>query len=193
MKLSAILLAAGASRRFGPANKLLATLPDGRPLALAAAQPLLQTLPRVIAVLRPGEQQLGEVLQQAGCELVWHARADAGMGTSLARGIEAAADDDGWLVALADMPYIRPSTILQVATALAAGAAMARPIHHGKAGHPVGFSARFGPQLQALDDDHGARSIISAAPHLLHKIDCDDPAVLHDIDTLDDLAQLHRR
>ena len=193
MKLCAVLLAAGASRRFGPDNKLLARLPDGQLLAQAAALPLVQTLEQVIAVVRPGEQQLAELLQQSGCQICWHERADAGMGSSLAKGVSAAANFDGWLVSLADMPYLRPSSVLQVADALRAGAAMARPIYHGKAGHPVGFSARFGPQLQALDDDHGARSIISAAPHLLQKIDCDDPAVLHDIDTLDDLAQLHQR
>lgn len=190
MKLCAILLAAGASRRFGPDNKLLARLPDGQLLAQAAALPLVQTLERVIAVVRPGEQQLADLLQQSGCQICWHEHADAGMGSSLAKGVSAAADFDGWLVALADMPYIRPSSVQQVADALRSGAAMARPMYQGKAGHPVGFSARFGPQLQALDDDHGARSIIGATPQLLQKITCDDPAVLHDIDTLDDLAAL---
>ena len=190
MKLCALLLAAGASRRFGPDNKLLAQLPDGQRLAQAAALPLVQTLERVNAVVRPGEQQLADLLQQSGCRIIWHEDADAGMGSSLAKGISVASDCDGWLVALADMPWIRPGSVLQVADALRAGAAIARPMYQGKAGHPVGFSARFGPQLQTLDDDHGARSIINATPHLLHKIDCDDPAVLHDIDTLDDLAAL---
>lgn len=190
MKLCAILLAAGASRRFGPDNKLLARLPDGQLLAQAAALPLVQTLEHAIAVVRPGEQQLADLLQQSGCQILWHDRADAGMGSSLAKGVSAAADFDGWLVALADMPYIRPGSVQQVADALRGGAAMARPMYLGKAGHPVGFSARFGPQLQALDDDHGARSVIGTAPQLLQKLDCDDPAVLHDIDTLDDLAAL---
>ena len=48
-----ILLAAGFSRRFGAEDKLMQLLPDGRPLALAAAQNLLVALPRTIAVVRP--------------------------------------------------------------------------------------------------------------------------------------------
>lgn len=190
MKLCAILLAAGASRRFGPDNKLLATLGDGEPLAIAAARPLLQAIGNVIAVVRPGTPQLAEQLAALGCRVIEHADADAGMGSSLAAGIAAAADCDGWLVALADMPRIQPQTIALVADALRNGAAIARPLYQGQPGHPVGFAAPFRDALMALNDDSGARHIVAAQRHLLQLIPGDDPAVLLDIDTPADLAAL---
>lgn len=188
LKLCAILLAAGASRRFGPDNKLLATLADGEPLAVAAARPLLQAIGDVVAVVRPGTAQLAGQLAALGCRIIENASADSGMGSSLAAGIAAAADCDGWLVALADMPRIQPQTIRTVADALRHGAAIARPAYQGRPGHPVGFAKQFGPALLALNDDTGARHIIAAHPGELLPIPCDDLAVLLDIDTPADLA-----
>lgn len=190
LKLCAILLAAGASRRFGPDNKLLATLPDGEPLAVASARPLLQAQGNVVAVIRNDTPQLAQALSALGCRVVEHLGADAGMGSSLAAGISAATDCDGWLVALADMPLIQPETITAVAHALRNGTAIARPCYQGRPGHPVGFAKQFGPALQALRDDQGARSIIAAHRDALRLIPCDDPAVLLDIDTPADLAAL---
>ena len=45
-------------------------------------------------------------------------RAQEGMGASLACGVMASPDASGWIVALADMPWIRPATIQSVAAAL---------------------------------------------------------------------------
>ena len=188
MTLCAILLAAGTSRRFGPHNKLLAPLPDGEWLAVAAARPLLQTVGQVVAVLRPDTPQLAAQLAALGCRVVEHAGADAGMGSSLAAGIAAAGECDGWLVALADMPHIQPQTIGAVADALRQGAALARPQHHGRPGHPVGFAAQFRDALLALDDDTGARHIVAAHRPALRLIDCNDPGILLDIDPPADLA-----
>ena len=92
--------------------------------------------------------------------------------------------------ALADMPQIQPQTVALVADALRHGAAIARPLYQGQSGHPVGFAKQFGPALQELHDDQGARNIVAAQRHLLQLIPCDDPAVLLDIDTPTDLAAL---
>ena len=66
-----ILLAAGFSRRFGAADKLLQTLPDGRPIALAAAENLIKAIPLTIAVLRPENTALANLLENAGLKIVF--------------------------------------------------------------------------------------------------------------------------
>ncbi|HEY8554487.1 MAG TPA: NTP transferase domain-containing protein, partial [Burkholderiales bacterium] len=96
----------------------------------------------------------------------------------------------GWIVALADMPLVRPATIRAVADAIAAGAALAAPRYRGERGHPVGFAAAYGPRLAALSGDAGAREIVRAERERLRLIDCDDPGVLADIDTALDLERL---
>jgi molybdenum cofactor cytidylyltransferase len=182
-----ILLAGGASTRFG-ANKLLHPLPDGSAVAVASLRNLKAALPRVVAVVRPGADSLVQRLREGGAEVTVCDRADDGMGTTLAHAVRASGDADGWVVALADMPFIRPDTIRRVAERLAAGASLAAPRYAGERGHPVGFAARFGAALAALSGDAGARDLVRAEAAALELVDCDDPGCLRDIDTPADLA-----
>jgi len=193
MTVRGILLAAGYSKRFG-SNKLLEPLPAGAPgagtpIALAAARHLVEVLRNPIAVVRPRAAKLAKLLRDAGCEVVVCENAAEGMGTSLAAGVRAAAGADGWVIALADMPFLQPQTIRAIANALAAGAAIAAPSYRGERGHPVGFARRFFAELAALRGDEGARELLKHYPGLLRLYDVDDPGILRDIDRPSDLTR----
>lgn len=181
-----LLLAAGASCRFG-SDKRLHRLPDGTPMALAAARRLLAACPHSIAVVRPGDDELAGMLADAGLHVTECPAAEHGMGHSLAAGVAAAmataADAAGWLVALADMPAIAPASYAAVLAALRSDAPLARPAHDSRPGHPVGFAARFRDALLALQGDQGGKAIIDAHRELLTICPVDDPGVLIDIDT----------
>jgi len=181
-----ILLAAGASKRFG-SDKLMHPLAGQTPVALAALANLRAAIPQVIAVVRPGVPQLANRLSEAGATVILCVNADEGMGASLATAVAASGDVAGWVIALADMPYIRPETIAKIAASLAEGADIAAPTYRGERGHPVGFSARFRAELEALSGDEGARSVIKEHASLVKLIEVDDPGVCRDIDTPDDL------
>lgn len=188
-----ILLAAGYAKRFG-SNKLLQALPAGAPeagtpIGLAAARHLLEALPESIAVVRPRAQKLGKMLRDAGCNTVVCRNAGEGMGTSLAAGVRAASEADGWVVALADMPFIRPETIRTVAKALRDGEAMAAPSFQGRRGHPVGFARRFYEELSSLHGDDGARQFLERHPEWVKLFDVDDPGAVRDIDRPSDLER----
>lgn len=69
-----VLLAAGLGQRFDPGgtrSKLLAPLPDGTPIAVAAARHLATTTADVVAVVRPGAGKLAFLLNEAGCHVVF--------------------------------------------------------------------------------------------------------------------------
>jgi len=190
-KIRGILLAAGYSKRFG-SNKLLQALPPGSPeagvpIALASARRLLEALPDAIAVVRPRAQKLATQLRNAGCNTVVCKGAAEGMGTSLAAGVRAAADAEGWVVALADMPFIRPETIRSVVRALEGGAGIAAPAYHGQRGHPVGFARSYFEELSALSGDQGARELLQRHAASVSLCETDDPGVLRDIDKPSDL------
>lgn len=185
-RVAGILLAAGSSRRFG-SSKLLAPLADGTPLAVAAARQLIAAVPEAVAVLRPGDAELAAVLAAQGLRIVECAQAEYGMGHSLAAGVAAAGTADAWLIALADMPAIKDSTLAALVAQLAAGAVLAAPFHNGQRGHPVGFAAKFGPALLALSGDTGARDLLARHELSLTRLDVDDPGILFDVDTPGDL------
>ena len=185
--IQAILLAAGTSRRFG-ADKRLHPLVDGTPMALAAARHLAEALPGALAVIGEADKLLADLLTAAGLAVTCCPKAHRGMGASLAWGVAQRPEADGWLIALADMPFIRPATLSRVAEALAGPAAIAAPVFDGKRGHPVAFGAAYREALLDLDGDRGGRDLLANHPDRLRLVPCDDPGVLRDIDRMADLA-----
>lgn len=186
-RIVGLLLAAGASRRFG-ADKLAHALPHGVVVAVQAARHLKAELERVVAVVRPGSEPTAQALAAEGCEVVVCEQADEGMGASLACGARAAGEVAGYLVALADMPFVRPSSIAALRDALAGGAALVAPFFRTRRGHPVGIAGRFRAELEALRGDEGARGLLAAHAAELVKVPVGDPGVIRDIDTPADVA-----
>jgi molybdenum cofactor cytidylyltransferase len=183
-----VLLAAGQGSRFG-SNKLVHRLGDGTPLAVAALRNLAQSVDDVVAVVRPDDADLIDLLTAEGARIVPCFAAAHGMGASLACGVHASDQADGWLIALADMPYVPPAVVRQLADRLRAGAAIVAPEHDGQRGHPVGFRRAFLAQLSDLSGDRGARDLIQSNAHRLELIPSADPGVLWDIDALQDLER----
>ncbi|AMP16904.1 nucleotidyltransferase family protein [Collimonas pratensis] len=184
-----LLLAAGRGRRFDPAgiqNKLLQSLPTaaGRTVLASAAAALAAALP-VCIVLRPDVPE--QVAQIAEYPWVQCVNADDGMAASLAYGVQQTREAAGWVIALADMPYVESATIQALAAALRQGADIAVPTFQGRRGNPVGFSRLHLPRLLALRGDQGARSLLQSFP--LVEVALDDPGIHQDIDTVADIRQ----
>jgi molybdenum cofactor cytidylyltransferase len=184
-----ILLAAGFSRRFG-ANKLLQPLTDGVPMALVAARHLRAALPTVLAVVNPSDLALAGLLNEDGFPITVCLRAEDGMGVSLAWAVNHTPQASAWIVALADMPSIRPETITQVADAIERPTALAAPVFRGQRGHPVGFGRAYFEQLIQLTGDEGARSILRDHAEQVRWLVCEDPGIIADIDAPADLQSL---
>ncbi len=185
--ITGILLAAGAGTRFG-GDKLQFPLPDGTPIGVKAARNLLSAVDHGIAVVRPSDRQLAHLLEMEGLRVEFCHYADAGMGTSLAFGVTAAQDADGWLIALADMPFIQPDTIRGIAGLIRAGAPIAAPRHQGCRGHPVGFARAFFHDLAQLRGDRGAHPLLAVHAARIQALECEDPGIFADIDTRSDHA-----
>ena len=185
------MLAAGSASRFG-SDKLRHELPHGVSIAVQSARHLRMELDRVLAVVRPESAELSQALKNEGCEIVVCENAAEGMGASLACAARAVADSfpeaDGYLIALADMPFLRRTTIAAVRDALAAGAPIAAPYFRARRGHPVAMSKKFLDQLLALKGDEGAKQVLAANAQAIVKIPVGDPGAIRDIDTPGDLA-----
>ncbi|MBA2410261.1 MAG: nucleotidyltransferase family protein [Gammaproteobacteria bacterium] len=187
MPTRGVLLAAGASVRFGH-RKLMHQLPCGMPIGVAAARNLLRGCGSALAVVRACDHDLAALLRAEGLEVVVAERASSGMGASLAAGVLAAPDANGWLIALADMPWLAPDTIRALVSMLNDGATLAAPGYDGRRGHPVGFGRAFQDELINLTGDTGARELLRSNASQLQLLPCDDAGVLMDVDTPADLS-----
>lgn len=196
-RVAGLLLAAGRSARMGPSNKLLEEV-GGEPIVRRAARALSEAgLSPVVVVLGHEEERVRAVLDDVpGLELVTNPRYAEGMGTSLARAAKelAGRDVDAAVVALGDMPWVRPAHVRALIEAhdLDSGRLIAVPTHGGKRGHPVLWSRRFLPELARLEGDQGARELLARHREHLVTVPVDDAAIHVDVDTPRDLEEARR-
>ncbi len=181
-----LLLAAGFSRRFN-ADKLLQPLADGTPIGLVAAHHLRAALPETLVVVNAETTELSRLLTRDGFFVTVCPQAKEGMGASLAWGVNRTASASAWIIALADMPFIQPATMRQVADAIDQPTTLATPVFQGRRGHPVGFGRAYFAELVQLTGDEGARAILRRHQQHLRCLSCEDPGILADIDTPADL------
>ncbi len=182
MKVGAIVLAAGFSRRMGAAK--LALPVGGQPmLARTVAQVAAAGLP-LLLVTGAHEEAVLQVVP--GVPHIRAARHAEGLAESLKAGLAAAPED--WtaaLIVLGDMPFVAADTLRRLADCLEAGAEAVVPLDSGRQGNPAGFARHLWPKLLELEGDRGARSLL----HQLktHEIAVDDPGIHHDLDEPADL------
>ncbi len=184
--IAVIVLAAGEGSRFrqvagADKDKLLADCTGRDGAVRSVIEQVLVSLPadldKRVLVTTEARPQAMRMAQAYGFDVV--SIESSGMGDSIAAGVAACPDADGWLIVLGDMPFILSSTIEQVVAAIVDDA-VSVPVQKGEFGHPVGFGRAFGAGLQALSGDRGARPLFSQGRVV--EIAVDDPGVLWDID-----------
>lgn len=197
-RIAAIILAAGASRRMGEVNKLLAPLPHGATMLAQVADTILaSTANPVLVITGHQEEQIKSAL--TGPETSRNLRfvhapdhAD-GMAASLRAGIAALSESIGAaLICLGDMPLIDAATLNRIIEAYdpAEGREIIIPTHDGQRGNPVLWGARFFPALLSLTGDVGARQILHQHMGSIVEIPIETDAILRDFDTPEALASL---
>lgn len=177
-----LLLAAGHSRRFGAADKLMTPF-DGAPLVTHAAAALRASgADRLIAVLRSAEV----AASLPGFEPVFMDTPGAPQSESLRAGVLRAVDLGavGVLVALGDMPRV-PGTHIAALLALGRNHDLAATQVGDRTLPPAWFAARHFEALVAVSGDRGARDLLRCTPPAA-RIAC-PPDWLVDIDRPEDI------
>lgn len=209
-RIGGLLLAAGRGRRFDPQGKrqkLLACLDQGESLILASARRLLPWVEQLTVVVGPHSAGLVRELAGMGLNVVVCLQADHGPGASLRCGLEAGrmqaahAPVSGWLIGLADMPFISPETYRLTRSRLLEGvrqhaAGIWRPFHEGNPdspGHPVAVTAATADRFLAMSNHTphaeapGLAVLWRQEPRILKRVPVIDPGCIRDIDLPGDL------
>jgi len=181
----AIVLAAGAGRRFG-GGKQLAPL-GGRPLlehALLAAAGA--PVDGVVVTLGAGADAVVAAVDLHGARPVVVADWEEGIAASLRAGLEAiGAEAEAAAILLGDQPGVDPATIARVIEAWRASEVpAARAVHAGRPGHPVVVARSLFPRLLELRGDRGAGALLGRVE--VAEVEC-GPRVVLDVDRPGDL------
>lgn len=192
-RVAAVVLAAGRSRRTGAVNKLLVRTGESTIVERAVDAVLPCGLHETIVVTGYQSEALRETLGERALRFVHNAEFASGMSTSLNAGIAALAPSvDAALVCLADMPNVTSALLRRVVTAYdpAAGRAIVVPCYAKRRGNPVLWDRRFFRAMRAIEGDVGAKALLSEHAAQVFELPTDDPAVLMDVDTPDQLDAL---
>lgn len=194
-RYAAVILAAGQSSRMGAINKLLIEV-DGKPMVRHAvdASRAAGADPIIVVTGHAAEDVRGAV----GDDVTYIHNLDyqQGLSTSLRAGIGAVPDtSEGALIALSDMPRVKPEHIRQLMRAHDPdeGHIICVPTWQGKRGNPVLWDRRFFDDFMSLGGDVGAKHLISENADLVVEVPIEDDSVLDDVDSPDALARLAAR
>jgi len=185
--LVALVLAAGAGRRFG-GGKLAAPF-RGEPLVRHAIRAARAAPVARVIVVCPEALDLGD---WPGDPPVQALRiASDGLSASLRAGIAAAQDADGAFVFLGDMPLVPHDLACRLAGMLGGNYA-ALPRHGGQRGHPVLFARRAFADLASLAGDRGAGALLAARDDVAILDDAGEGCLV-DVDRAEDLRRLEEQ
>jgi len=191
--IAGLLLASGASRRFG-SNKLVAPL-EGRPVVQWSAQALVSAVDETWVVVPARSAEVRAALDELPLHWVENPVAHEGMASSIRAGIAALpAEVEAVVITLGDQPLIDGDVIRRVV-----GAWRVAPERRGAVvtsyadgrGHPVLFAAALFPALLVLEGDRGARELLASLGDAVAVVDAPSGRPV-DVDTPEALASLAR-
>ncbi|WP_295044859.1 NTP transferase domain-containing protein [uncultured Paracoccus sp.] len=172
-----VLLAAGASRRFGADCKLQA-LYRGKPLVRYAADAILETgLPAVAVTADPAVEHLLPEFRIV--------RSIGSQAESLRAGLSQVHDDRA-LVVLGDMPHVDGELLLRLAATPAPAAAS----DGNRITPPASIPRSLFADIALLSGDQGAGAVLRSRPDL-HLISVDS-LTLQDIDRPEDITGISK-
>jgi molybdenum cofactor cytidylyltransferase len=196
MAIPGIILAAGASHRFGQ-NKLLIPLGGHAVLYHALQAALTAPLDPVILVLGyesdKALQALKELRGSPKLRVLKNSHWAQGRAESLKLGLAAVpAHAPGAVVLLGDMPLMTPALIARVAQAFLRAHTLCFPIYRGLPGRPVAIPRELFGEFAQLSGDASGLPILQKHWERAIKIELapDEEPTQWDIDTPEDLERM---
>lgn len=190
--ITAVVLAAGTSRRMGEPKLLLpwgATTVLGQTLANLRAS----RMGDILVVTGRESEAVARIAEAQDVRAIHNpAWSTGGMIASLQAGVRAVGPDcRAVLVVLADQPMIGADVfdaVVAVVAAAGPGGGERRIVaaaHRGRRGHPVLFGRAFFDEILALPADSAPRAILDRHPDVLRLVEVGSDAVLRDLDTVE--------
>ncbi len=185
--VSAILLAAGESKRMGKPKQLM---PFGRSTILEQTidNLLNSKVSEVIVVLGHKAEEIKQKLATKPLKMALNPVYHQGMSTSIIAGLKLVDERArAIMLALADQPFIDSQVINRLVDEFCDhNKGIVIPTYQSRRGHPIIFAIKYKEELAGLKGDIGGRQIIEHHPDDVLEVAVDSPAINIDIDTTDD-------
>lgn len=190
MKIAAVLMAAGASSRFGEC-KLIKKFAS-RPMFEYALDALPCDKLCAVAVVS-GRAEILAAAEARGFIPVLNDRPEDGPPRTIRLGMEAVGDAEGIMFMVADQPLLRRESVAGEIDFFAKNANSIVAMGHGaRRGNPVIFPQEFFDELKALRGERGGGAVMAAHRERIMLFQLENGAELMDIDTASDYIMLQK-
>jgi molybdenum cofactor cytidylyltransferase len=193
--VSAIVLAAGESRRMGGINKLMLAV-EGEPLLRHTVKTLLASrLGEVVVVLGHQAEEARILLHELEVRTVVNSHYREGQMSSVHCGLETLTRPcDGVMICLVDQPLLTAQDIDVLIDAFGRrGASILVPTYEGRRGNPVVLAYAHRAEILGGGRNLGCKRLIESNPQLVSTVEMDVDHVVFDLDTPEDYARLQAR
>src|SRR5215467_1037717 len=189
--VSAVVLAAGMSRRMGTPKQLL-RIEGQTVLELTLGNVRSSQVDEIVLVLGFAAEAVEKETPISNVNVVRNADYEQGMGTSLRSGLAAVNQAaSAAIIVLADQPFVQPATLNKLMEChRGRRAQIVIPTFRGFRGNPVLLDRSVFAELRSLSGDVGCRAIFGNHTEDIYKLPVDDPGILLDIDSRDDFMAL---
>ena len=185
--VSAILLAAGESKRMGK-PKLLLTFGDGTVLGNTVDNLLSSSVDEVIVVLGANARETKRVIEDKAVKITINPDYRQGMSTSLINGLRQVSHQaQRVMVALSDQPLIDSKTYNKlIQKSLDSDSGIVVPTYKSRRGNPIIFDIRYKEELLQLEGDIGGRELLDRHPDDILEVAVDCEGIYINLNTMDD-------
>jgi len=193
--ISAVILAAGESRRMGKQNKLLLPVGGEALLVKLVKSVCASDVVQVLVVIGHEAEKIRSELNEFSLSFVYNPNFSEGMTTSIKSGIKRVSQDcDGFLICLADMPFINTLEINKLIHAYVQKRIKGKrlivvPVFRGHRGNPILFSSEFRNDILEHNKESGCKGVIMNNSESIMEIEMDNDNILFDVDTLKDFQR----
>lgn len=187
-RVSALVLAAGASQRMPGRNKLLLPLAGKTVIAHTVDHLLQSKAGEVIVVLGHEAEAVQRALSGREVAFTTNPNFSQGLSTSIIAGLQAASKSaQGFLISLADQPLVTFAELnLLIRCFVYAGRrSIVAPVYQGRRGNPIIFDRCHLPEMLAISGDTGCKAILAQHPQRVLEVEMQTDHVLRDVDTVE--------
>lgn len=189
-KVTAIVLAAGLSKRMGEENKLFLPIQDKAMIDWVIEAIDASHVDEIILVGSESSMEQLEKWKSYRIQLVENKSYKSGMTSSIQVGVSAASGD-GFMICLGDQPKIKTKTYNQLIESFSQKPdSIILPFHEGQKGNPVIFPSAFRDKILNHKEPEGCKEIVQFNTDLIVKVEVNDSGVLMDVDTREDHENL---
>ena len=185
--ISAILLAAGQSKRMNGENKLTKEI-QGIPLIkLSVKNILASSINELIIVLGHQKEIIEQLIEKnEKIKCVFNKNFESGMASSIKTGLNNLSEKtEAFFICLGDMPLVNKDTYNQLIKSRNKNEIIV-PTYEGQQGNPVLFSITMKEKIKSISGDFGAKNILELNKEKVYQVPIHNDGIIKDFDTTKD-------